>query len=230
MGETLLEVVVARALLAKNLTGVVVATSDNQLDDEVLDWCQERGVRCFRGSESDVLSRYADAASVLRADWIVRITADDPFKDPLEIDELVEIAALSNRHYVSNNQSEEIPEGMDLEVFSYDLLQECNLSAKRKFEREHVTPWMRERHPESPGILSAERYKDWPNVRLTVDVPEDLQFSRCVYEDLAGGSRHSTQALLSHILKNPELSSLNAGAVERYAGLKKSMQEERNET
>ena len=230
VGEHLLEVVVARTLLAKKLTDIIVATSDNSLDDEVSQWCNQNSIKCFRGSESDVLKRYVDAASINCADLIVRITADDPFKDPIEIDELVEFAEETRVPYASNNLSHEIPEGMDLEAFTFENLQNCDREANRPYEREHVTPWMRQRAAEYPEKFSAERYKKWPEVRLTVDVVEDLQFTRSVYQDLRGGSHHSTADLISHLNSHPELISLNSGAVEQYAGLKKSMKEDGYET
>src|SRR5258705_7841698 len=50
---------------------VIVATSTLPQDDKIAEWCNVNGLDCFRGSETDVLSRFHEAAQKYDADVIV---------------------------------------------------------------------------------------------------------------------------------------------------------------
>ena len=76
-GEPLLVRVVNRTRRAQAVREVVVATTLQPVDDNIVSLCDQKGWHCFRGSEDDVLDRYYHAALAYRADVIVRITAGD---------------------------------------------------------------------------------------------------------------------------------------------------------
>src|SRR5687768_8554989 len=81
--------VTGRLGLLRTSATVVVATGDSPRDDAIAHWCAEGDVRCFRGSEVDVLKRYRDCAAALGLDPVVRLTADNPFTDVPELDRLI---------------------------------------------------------------------------------------------------------------------------------------------
>src|SRR5688572_8897689 len=83
---------------------IVVATTTNATDDPVVALADAEGVRWFRGSEDDVLSRYVGAAREANADMIVRITADCPLIDAELTDQVIEeLQSLSTTYdYASN--------------------------------------------------------------------------------------------------------------------------------
>ena len=62
MGRTLLEYQIERLRKVRNIDEIVIATSTNEYDDEIVSLCEMVGCCVFRGSENDVLSRYFDAA------------------------------------------------------------------------------------------------------------------------------------------------------------------------
>ena len=65
------------------IDSIVLATTDLPSDDVLVDHCGTlillHPLSVFRGSESDVLDRYYQAAKVSGADIIVRVTGDCPF-------------------------------------------------------------------------------------------------------------------------------------------------------
>lgn len=228
-GESLLEVAIRRAKLASLVDEVVVATTDLEEDEPIEQICRSLGISCIRGSKNDVLGRYTVAANKLEAENVLRLTADDPFKNPEEMDAIIAWGLDRQLKYVANNFSLETPEGMDLEFFSTELLNRAASEARKSYEREHVTPWIRSKL----GILGISTdfpsgYHYWPEVRLTIDVELDLEFTRAVYRLLQHGSSHSTAELLAVLLENPELPRLNLGAQERNAGLRMSMKQEKS--
>ena len=89
--------------------------------------------------EEDVLSRYYYCAKKHKAKWVVRITADCPFVHPDVIDTAVEFCLNLNLGYTCFAPVD----GLDVEVFSFNLLQEAFKRAKDPYDREHVTPYMR---------------------------------------------------------------------------------------
>src|SRR5438552_18171506 len=76
--KLVLQWVVDAALSIPMIDQVVVATSVLPADQAIVNWCQENQIPMFRGSETDVLSRFYETAKQYNADIIVRITADCP--------------------------------------------------------------------------------------------------------------------------------------------------------
>ena len=84
--------VVNRLRFSTTITDVVLATTENPLDEKLYEWAIKNKIKVFRGSENNVLDRYAKASIIFDADIIIRVTADDPFKDPNLIDQAVKSA------------------------------------------------------------------------------------------------------------------------------------------
>lgn len=70
---------------------IVIARTINKEDDAIEDWCKNNEVACFRGSENDVLNCYYCASISFPSEVIVRVTADDPFKEPCVIDSVTNV-------------------------------------------------------------------------------------------------------------------------------------------
>ena len=91
-GEPMLGWLLKRVSQAKSLEQIIIATTESPNDDVLEDWVENNTeFDCFRGNEDDVLARYYHCAKFYKADIIVRITADDPLKDPAIIDRAVEL-------------------------------------------------------------------------------------------------------------------------------------------
>jgi len=128
---------------------VVVASPHNLETDAPL----------FIGDEKDVLDRYYKCAREAEADVIVRITADCPFIDPDIIDQAIEYYFRTDHEYVCFAPID----GLDTEVFSFQLLEEAWKKAKDPYDREHVTPYMRRK------------------TKLSIDTKQDLLKARRWY-------------------------------------------------
>ena len=195
-GKPMLVRVVERVEAAKSIDKVVVATSDQPADAAVEALCKERGFSCFRGHENDVLDRFYRAAESIGAkagDTLVRITADCPLMDPAVIDKVV-AAKTPAVDYATNVIRYTYPDGLDVEVFSFDSLARAWKEATDPVHREHVTPYIR-----TTGkfqVTNVECETDWSkkDYRWTVDEPADLGFVRAVFERLAADYPSSSLA------------------------------------
>ena len=124
----MLERVIQRTLRSKVDRVVVAAPHDMPCS-----------VPLFIGDEEDVLKRYYDCANFFDADIIVRITADCPLIDPKIIDYAIDYYNDNDYPYVYFAPVD----GLDVEVFSFELLKEAHENATTKEDREHVTPYMK---------------------------------------------------------------------------------------
>ena len=216
--------VIDRVKRAKLIDRVVVATSVSRSDDAIETLCREIGVRCYRGSENDVLDRFCSAARAEKAAQVVRITADCPLIDPEIIDRVVGRFQRGDVDYASNAMVRSYPDGLDTEIFSFSALERAWHEATRTSEREHVTPYLR-----SGKFRTANVENDSTHVRRhyrwTVDEVADLEFIRAVYKALSDKEGFGMQDVLQLIDQNPELEKINSEIVSNY-GYYKSLFED----
>lgn len=175
---------ICNRLKASNLiNNVVIATTNLSKDDLINDWAEQNGIVCFRGSEDNVLSRYYHAATYSKAEIIVRITADDPFKDGAMIDKVIDILLKEDLDFACNNFPPSFPEGLDVEVFTYLALKKAFENSIDDFEKEHVTQYFYR----NPSLFKMKNYsykEDLSHLRLTVDTQNDFNLAEKIYNRL----------------------------------------------
>ena len=205
---------------AKKIDQVIVATTENQGDDQVASLADSLGFVVFRGSENDVLARYYGAAKESQADIILRITSDCPLIDALIIDEMIEEFE-DHMYDISYNvplEGEELtyPRGLDVEIFRFTALKDAYENAVDPYEREHVTPYIYENY-------SKRHYHRWnqsfPAYRWTLDTEEDFLFISEVYRYLYKGIHNFyTDDILELLRTHPELNEINAQVKQKERG------------
>lgn len=172
--RTLLDHIIDRL---KNLTEeavVVIATSNLPGDDAVEEFCREKGVLCFRGSESNVLSRYYECAKQYGFSDIVRLTADNPFVDVEEVGRLIAYHKECGNEFTESFS--QLPIGVGAEIFSFAALCEDMEKASMPHHFEHVDEYILENMEKfKTGILQVPESKHFPDVRLTVDTQADYE-------------------------------------------------------
>lgn len=177
-GRPVLEWVLQRTKQAKLLDKVVLATTDLSRDDVLEELAKRLDVAVFRGSESDVLGRFAVAANLHGADVVVRICADNPFIDAREIDRLVEYFENIPCDYACNHQDrlENLyADGFGAEILSNALLQRIARDASNVKYREHATSYIWDNHEEFIiRAVPAPKQLAYPELRFDVDTAQDL--------------------------------------------------------
>jgi spore coat polysaccharide biosynthesis protein SpsF len=184
-GRPMLAYQLERLGRARRADRIVVATTTNAADDLIVSAAAECGVSCTRGSEMDVLARFAQAAEELGASAVVRATADCPLIDPAIIDAAIATFYKSpgRYDYVSNMLEPSYPYGMAVEVFSAEALVAANAEAIEAAEREHVTPFIYWR-PERFRLRSLKMQPNLSSHRWTVDAGEDFELVSRILEAL----------------------------------------------
>jgi spore coat polysaccharide biosynthesis protein SpsF len=182
-GKPIIYHVCNRLMKSKFINLIVVATTMNKNDGRLYKWAIQNSLSCFRGDENNVLSRYYFAALEAKADIIVRITGDDPFKDVTIIDNVIEMLIREDLDFACNNFPPTFPEGLDVEVFTFATLKKAFENSIDDFEKEHVTQYFY-RNPNFFKIKNFFNENDVSHLRLTVDTQNDLLLASEIYKRL----------------------------------------------
>lgn len=211
VGKPLLAHIIERLKNSKYLEQIIVATTLNERDKSIVEFCKKNNIDFFVGSEEDVLDRYYQTAKKFKIGVIVRVTSDDPLIDPAIVDKVIHHYMKNKLDFVSNNLKRTYPLGLDLEVFSFKTLEKAWLDAKTAFEREHVTPYIG-KNPQSFRIANVENEVDLSGLRWTVDYEEDYKFVKAVYENLYEKKRiFLMNDVLKLLVEKPEIAEINKG-------------------
>ncbi len=231
MGKPLIQYVIDRIFKSKRIDNFILATTNNPQDRVLIQFAKKNSLDFFTGDENDVLDRFYQAAKRFSIKIIVRITPDDPFKDPEIIDKAVEIFLNGQDRidYVTNILPPTYPIGLDIEVFTFEALQKAWNEAKKPSEREHVTPYIWN-HPEIFQIENFGLEKNLSYLRWTLDDYRDLQFTQEIYQRLYPKKKIF---LMNDILKllnqHPSLVKINERNT-KYEGYIKSLRKDKLKT
>lgn len=199
--------VVDRLKRTTEIDQIVVATSVDPRNDPLVAHLEERGTAWFRGSEDDVLSRYHQAGVAHGANIVVRITADCPLIDPKVVDEAVRLLKSTGADFAGNVAPATFPDGLDVEVMTFAALSRAAAEAKSNFEREHVTPYLRNGDFKRANLSNDA---DLSGIRWTVDEAADLEVAKNIYAHFAPRTDFGWREVLSLHNSAPDLFTANA--------------------
>lgn len=196
-------VLLARLSLAKEIDQIVLATVDNEINSPLTDYVRSLGYQVYLGSENDVLDRYYQAAKSVQADTVIRITGDCPLIDAELVDQVIQQFHAEGVDYLSNTSPPSFPDGLDTEVFKFSALELAAKDAASPFEREHVTPYLRENARFTRGQLINDI--DYSGLRWTVDEAADFAVVDQVFAHFAPRIDFSWQEVIALQQQKPEL-------------------------
>ncbi len=190
-------------------TDCIVATSESPVNDPLQEICRTAGVKCFRGSEDDVLQRFIDAACFYGADRIIRVCSDNPFLNVPAILQLIDTAGGSDADYigfdVDGTPSIKTHYGFWTEYVTLDALRMVKELTAEKIYHEHVTNFIyshrevfRTQWIPVPGCIL--EHKD---TRLTIDTAQDFETARRIFD--AVGDDGSFESLFGYLDVHPEI-------------------------
>ena len=180
---TIIELIVKRLQKSKLVDDILIATSRLKANIPLINLLKKKKINYFLGSEQDVLSRFYYSAKKNKSKIIVRITGDCPLADPMIVDNFIKEFKKSRVDYLSKKNPCTYPDGLEVEVFSFDLLKKAHFKAKKK-------------HKKNGGVLISflkdySHFKiknmklgikgSFKNIRLTIDEKIDLELIKNIY-------------------------------------------------
>ena len=213
LGRQMICHMIDRLKLAKRPQQIIICTSTLDQDDPLEEIAAQESVYCYRGHPDDVLLRLTNAAHHFGVDIVVNCTADNPFVDPEYIDRLVDF------HLKQRNDFSRV-EGLPFGTFAYALFYPSMVRACDIKDETDTEAWgsyftqtglfkVGRLHVTDPEIMR-------PNLRLTVDTPEDFELISKIFDALyVEGRVFSLREIVRLCDNHPELTEINANVVQK---------------
>ena len=214
-GKPVLTHVIERAKAIEHVDKVVLATSAGPENQPLIDIALSMSIEAFTGSEHNVLKRFFDASEKFGGEYIVRITADNPFTD---IDYASMILDIALESMTDLSAPANLPIGTAVEIIRKEALDESYKSGSEPYHLEHVTTYIKE-HPELFSIEKmAVNIKGVPsNLRLTIDAPEDYELAKIIYDNLYENKPFPLSDVINFVNENPEILKINSNIKQHIA-------------
>ena len=225
--HTVLDYVINQLSFSKLIDKKIIATTDLKQDNVIEQACRNLGLEFFRGSSDDVLDRYYKCAKKFNIDNILRITSDCPLIDPEIVDRVIKKYQTKEFDYVSNTLIRTFPVGTDVEIFPFKILEKAWQNADLPSEREHVTPYIRNKKFNCK-LENLENEKKLGYLRWTLDRIEDFELIKKIVKKIS-----KRPILMNDILDlfsdEPELIKINAH-ISQNEGMLKSLKKDGEKT
>lgn len=214
VGKPLIDHLIERMKAVQKANEIILCTSTHP-DDAILENAAKRnGIHFFCGSEEDVLSRFIAAAKQYQLEVVVRVTGDNPLTDPEYIDRLIESHSKTSADF---SKVEQLPLGMNCEVISLSTLKKAHELAADPNLSEYMTAYLKQPKYFKINMLEVEPYLQHPEIRLTIDVQEDLNLMEEIYRRLyqPAGRVFTNHEIIKLLMDEPHLAKINQHVPER---------------
>lgn len=224
-GKPIIGYMLDRLEYSQNIDKTIVATSNDQSNDVLCEYLRSRGTEVFRGSEDNVLERFYFAANKFQTKGVMRLTADCPLIDPKICDTLINLFIKKKLDYITTGPS--IAEGLDGEIFTFEVLKEMYEKATLKSEMEHVTQYVHN-HRDQFNIFKYESEQDHSQYRIVVDEPEDFEVVKNIIEHFCREEDRLFHfgEIKEYLDENPKIREKNLHII-RNEGSLKSLEEDK---
>lgn len=173
-GKPMLQYLLERLENCRGVDKVVVATSSDQSDDPIFEFCRQYGAACYRGSLLNVAGRFKELLDIYQFDTFVRISGDSPFLDPKLIELGLEIFCRDNFDLVTNVMPRSYPKGQSVEVVSGATFKAVYPLMQTEEEFEHVTKYFYS-HRADFYIFNFVAPQAYGDIQLSVDNRQDME-------------------------------------------------------
>jgi len=160
---------------------LVVATSEQDSDQPITDYCQEHDIQCFRGSLSRVAQRFYECALAYDLDYAFRINGDNLFVETTSLQQMIDsVRQDRSLDFLSNVKGRTFPFGMSVELLKTTFYGEVLEKFKDNTRyQEHVTLYLYEHEQEGKRkYFYNEKYPEAQGAHLAVDTPRDFEIAR----------------------------------------------------
>ncbi|MBN1877193.1 MAG: Gfo/Idh/MocA family oxidoreductase [Anaerolineae bacterium] len=213
-GKPIFSHMLDRLKLAQRVNEIIVCTSTEEEDLPLVSLAKREGVSYFCGDPDDVLKRLSDATTAFNLDYILNITGDCPFVDPVYVDR---IAKAYEETQVDLIRALDLPHG----CYSYGIRPDAFREILKIKDSKHTEVWGR-------YFTDTDLFKVYdlpidnplhrrPDLRMTLDYSEDLAFFEAVFDQLyQEGKVFSLDEILTLLNQHPEIVAINQHCAQLY--------------
>lgn len=228
--DLLIDYVYKRVRKSKYINNIILCTTNNEEDDALTEhYYRSLNNNIYRGDAKNVLERFYWALQEYPCDYIVRVTADDPLKDPEIIDRCIsEVLIDPAIDYCSNTIDPSFPEGLDVEVIKTSAFIKSYQESTLISEKEHVTPYIW-KNPDKFNLQNITHSENLSGWRWTVDNINDLEFVKAIFKHFNWDMYVSYVNVIDYIKHNPEIMEINNGIIRNEGYIKSLIMENYHE-
>lgn len=180
MGRPILEYQIERLKTARRPDCMVLCTTQLPEDDVLIDLAVRNGLATFRGSTEDVVERMIQAAHKYQVDFIISIGGDDILCDPDHADRVIKKFLQTEADFI---YCLDLPVGctpFGVKTQALERLSRVKTGGTDGWERyfKETGLFQVERIPVEDEVLRR------PELRITLDYPDDFEFFKAVFETL----------------------------------------------
>ncbi|KAI3348218.1 3-deoxy-manno-octulosonate cytidylyltransferase [Clostridium botulinum] len=234
LGKPMILYTLDRLSKSRYIDKLILATSEKEEEEPLVNVCRNAGYEVFRGDESNVLKRYKDAVDYyVDSDdelAVVRVTGDCPLIDPIIVDNVITHFMMNDYDYVRLDVPDSFIRGFDVEVFSRDacnktydtvntltsnvLLRSEEEKIQIKMYSEHVTYYMYKHEKEfKVGYVNGEGFYN-KNYRLCVDTEDDFKLVENIINKLKN-KYFLSKDVIEYLDNNEGIANLNKEVVQK---------------
>lgn len=213
-GKAYIEHLITRLKSAKIPDLIVLCTTTNGSDRPLIALAEKMGIKHFQGNEKDILVRFLDAANKYAVDVIAEADGDDVFCDPEYIDKGLTLIAETNADFVA---CKELPLGVSPNIFTVKALKKiCGFKKPSNTE----TGWGQ--YFTQTGLFKVEYIPvddadlRHPEIRLTLDYPEDFKLMTTIFDRLYTPDKLFTLKQVVKLFEDPSIAAINECVKNKY--------------
>jgi len=204
-----LEVMIRRIKCLKDIDSIIIATTINSEDDDIVNWCVDNNISYFRGSEDNVYERVLQTHTKFNSDIIIELTGDCPLIDPDLIEEALTLYKHNNYEYISNCLKPGYPLGMAVQIYSLKTLQSISKNRELEYQdKEHVTPYLYTSGKYSVFNIEPKAKHKMPELSVTLDTIEDFNVIENVTKAF-NTLEFTLDDIIEFAKQNPQLTNMN---------------------
>lgn len=207
--ENILELQLRQLKKSKYIKDIVLAISQNPGNEVFVEFAKKNKIKFVCGDDKNVLSRLIIGANFVDADTILRITSENPFIFWEGIDNLIENHLKKHNDLTTYSG---LPLGSSMELIKKEALEISHKKGKNKHRSELCTLFINE----NPSNFKISRLKvtdklNRPDIRLTVDTPQDLWVVRLIFQNLSKNNKLlKLGSIIKFLDKNQEIKKINS--------------------
>ncbi len=213
-GKPVIEHLIERLKHAKLPGMIILCTSTNPQDDILVEMAKKNSIKFFRGSELDVLDRIYSAAKQNNVDFIISCTADNPLTDPHYVDKIIQKFKETDADFIT---ALDLPLG----AFAYGIKVAALAEIIKRKKEEDTEIWgiyFRDTDIFKKEQIEVEPELKHPEIRLTIDYPEDFQLLETIYNKFYKPNKlFELKEVVKFLLNNPKIMQINANMPQRHA-------------
>ncbi len=184
---TILEHLVRYIRTLESVSDICLAISSEKPNVAFAELAEKHDWKYTFGHPHDVLGRVLAAARAIGSTDVLRITSECPFMVTAGADALFREHAEGGYDFA---EFKRLPEGAGFEIISVEALARSWDLGGERYRAEAVSRFIFENQTMFKLLIKEPpKPLQRPEVRITVDYPEDLTFCRRVYHDLRGHER-----------------------------------------